>query len=246
MTKIRAVLFDLGHTVWDFAPREQAYRLKILRLHERLADDLGANAPSPHAIERALNGVFQRWNERYERDLDQPPSTWFLAEALRALNITPAPALVEALTEILFGTEPDIPVVEPDTVATLAQLDAQGLTLGCVTNTLTLERGIHDALYRLGLRRYLRTVVVSSAMGYHKPHPSLFRRALDEVGIAAQEAVFVGDSLRADIAGAKAVGMRAVLTHQYRQEPLEGTPTPPDAVIQRLSELPAVLRQLGS
>ena len=78
-------------------------------------------------------------------------------------------------------------------------------------------------------------------MGFRKPHASLFLRALEELDVAPAEAVFVGDRLTDNIGGALAIGMRAVLTHEFRQEtPDETTPTP-DAMIQRLSELPSVL-----
>ena len=84
----------------------------------------------------------------------------------------------------------------------------------------------------------------SSAMGYCKPHASLFLRALDELGVAAHEAVFVGDRMVDDVGGAQAVGMRTVLTHQYRREDPGRAPAAPDSVIGRLSELPAALERL--
>ncbi|MGB6837173.1 MAG: HAD family hydrolase, partial [Dehalococcoidia bacterium] len=63
------------------------------------------------------------------------------------------------------------------------------------------------------------------------------RRALADLDVEPAEAVFVGDRMPEDIAGAQAVGMRAILTHQYRQEePQGGTP---DAIIAHLRELPA-------
>jgi putative hydrolase of the HAD superfamily len=51
-------------------------------------------------------------------------------------------------------------------------------------------------------------------MGYMKPHPSIFRAALDQLGCAASDAVMVGDSVSQDIQGALRAGMRAVLLHR--------------------------------
>jgi putative hydrolase of the HAD superfamily len=116
--------------------------------------------------------------------------------------------------------------------------------MACITNTISLPECMEDLLRRLGLTRYIETIVVSSGAGYRKPHASLFQRALDGLGVIADEAVFVGDRLLDDISGAKALGMRAVLTHQYRQEPLEDAIAPPDAVITRLSDLPHILARL--
>ena len=113
--------------------------------------------------------------------------------------------------------------------------------MACVSNTILLEKGINDALSRLGLHRYFRSAVASSSMGYKKPHASLFDRALTELEVEPQHAVFVGDRLVDDVSGAQSVGMRAVLTHQFRQERVEDSRIVPVAVVTRLAELPAVI-----
>jgi len=244
--RIRAVIFDLGHTLWDFAPTEASRRLSVLRLQARLDQALGHAAPSPAEVERAIELTARRWFETWNdrSNLEQPPSEELVRDALSALELNPTDDLVYELTTILFGVERDMPVIVPDSLAAIASLDGCGLVMGCVTNTVLLEQGIHDVLTRLGLLHYLRSVVVSSAAGYRKPHPSLFRCALEQLDVPPKEAVFVGDRLEDDIAGAQAVGMRGVLTHQYRQEPLDGASVRPDAVIQRLSELPGVIARL--
>ena len=245
MATIRAVVFDLGHTLWDFAPREDARRLTALRLHERLAAALGSDVPPPAALDRALNATVARWLESWNSDrLEQPPSERLVSEALATLELAPDDGLLRELTRIFLAVEVDMPVIEPDTLAAIAQLDERRLAMGCVTNTILLEDGVFDLLDRLGLLRYLRSVVASSAMSYRKPHPSLFQRALRELDVTPDEAVFVGDRLVDDVGGAQQIGMRAVLTHQYRQEPLDGSTTSPDAVVRRLSELPAALDRI--
>lgn len=246
---IRAVVFDLGHTLWDYAPTEAARRYNILRLHDRLAQDLAEATPEPSAIDRAIGAVARRWFRDWDERIDgyvQPPSDRLIAEALGSLGLALPDSAVTELTAIFFGSELDMPVVEPDTLAAIGALHGRGLALGCVTNTITTEAGIRDALTRLGMMRYLRSVVASSATGYRKPHPSLFRRALEELDVAPEAAVFVGDRLFDDVAGAQAIGMRAVLTQQYRQEPLDALDVAPDAVITRLAELPDAIARLDA
>jgi FMN phosphatase YigB (HAD superfamily) len=51
----------------------------------------------------------------------------------------------------------------------------------------------------------------------------------------------VGDRLDADVQGPAALGMKTVLTHQYRREDPSTSPTKPDAVITHLRELPSVI-----
>jgi putative hydrolase of the HAD superfamily len=53
--------------------------------------------------------------------------------------------------------------------------------------------------------------VSSSDHGFMKPHPEIFRAALDLMRVPAAEAAMVGDSLAHDVAGARGVGMRGIL-----------------------------------
>ena len=247
MSPLRALVFDLGHTLWDYAPTEHARHLTVLRLHERLEASLDGAVPPPAVLDRALAERTGRWLASWDGDeLEQPPSEQLVREVLEPIDVAPPDELLRDLTAIIFGVERDLMVVEPDTLAAIAGLHERGLAMGCVTNTILLEEGILDLLRRLGLLRYLRSVVVSSAMRYRKPHPSLFLRALEELDVAPEDALFVGDRLVDDVSGAQAVGMRALLTHQYRQEPVEDSPVTPDGVLQRLGELPQALERIGA
>ena len=74
----------------------------------------------------------------------------------------------------------------------------------------------------------------------------MFEKALRELDVAPQEAVFIGDSPFHDIGGAKAAGMYAVLTQQYAARPYEGFEPAPDAIIGHLSELQSVIEALDA
>jgi HAD superfamily hydrolase (TIGR01458 family) len=78
-----------------------------------------------------------------------------------------------------------------------------------------------------------------------KPSRAYFDAALAELGATADEAVMVGDDIDADIAGAKAAGLRAVLvrTGKFREGSLAAAAVPPDAVVASIAEVPASLRE---
>lgn len=101
-----------------------------------------------------------------------------------------------------------------DALPALAQLRAHGLKLGLVSNG---GREISDfvAHHRLDVD----CAVASRAHGWIKPHESIFRAALDLIGVAPTEAVMVGDSVEDDIEGASALGMRAVLIDREGRYP---------------------------
>jgi len=66
-------------------------------------------------------------------------------------------------------------------------------------------------LHKVGLLDYFDPIVVSGDHGYRKPDQRLFRLALDRMGVAAGEALYVGNDMRCDIFGAQQVGMPTVM-----------------------------------
>jgi FMN phosphatase YigB (HAD superfamily) len=95
-----------------------------------------------------------------------------------------------------------------------------------------------------GLLPFFPDCRISAAdVGYLKPHPSMFQRALDELGVSADEAIFVGDNPIADVAGAQAAGMRAVLRVLSPAPNLLSGLIVPDAAVNSLRELPLVIDQ---
>ena len=93
----------------------------------------------------------------------------------------------------------------------LSELKDLGLKLAVCTNRPFTSEMFAPDLEDYGLAPYLDAVVCSGDTGYVKPHPSTFSLALDRLTVPASEALMVGDSCPADIAGAKAVGMPTVL-----------------------------------
>ncbi len=76
---------------------------------------------------------------------------------------------------------------------------------------------------------------------WRKPHPAMFRRALELARCEPAEAFMVGDRLRADIWGAKQVGLRAVGRKAKSGIPQAKIEVEPDAVVDDLTELPATV-----
>ena len=98
--------------------------------------------------------------------------------------------------------------VMPDTPAFLERLLAQGYLLGVISNSIgTLE----DQLVRLGLARYFQAILDSAIVGIQKPHPGIFKLALQRAAVEGSEAVFVGDTYATDVGGAQLAGLTGVL-----------------------------------
>jgi HAD superfamily hydrolase (TIGR01662 family) len=242
---IRAVIFDLGHTLWDIGhhaePLERAYAEMRATLCARLdRDDL----PPANAFQRAVFDVLVESSKTYFSEgpnLDQPQSHVWIDRGCRALGVELEESLLREITPPLFATEREGLICAEGTLDAVRALHDAGYAIGCVTNTLADTATIRSMLARHGFDDIMRSVVVSADEGWRKPHPSLFEKALAETGAAPEEAAFVGDSPLHDIGGAKAVGMWAVLTRQYVARPYENFEPRPDAVIDHVRELCDVL-----
>jgi putative hydrolase of the HAD superfamily len=102
--------------------------------------------------------------------------------------------------------------------AALAGLRRGGLKLAVVSNS---EGTIVGLLADTGLGHCFDAVLDSWVEGVSKPDPRIFALALDRLGVAAADAIMVGDSPAADIAGAEAAGVRAALLDPYDLHPGE-------------------------
>ena len=103
-----------------------------------------------------------------------------------------------------------------DVSPVLTTLAARGIILGVISNS---HRSLEAFKEHFKLGSLITTTVSSAEHGYMKPHPSIFEAALAQAGVPAENAVMVGDSLKADIEGALAAGMRAVLLRRSGDVP---------------------------
>ncbi len=58
--------------------------------------------------------------------------------------------------------------------------------------------------------QYFEVLVDSELAGVKKPHPKIFKTALEMAGVSADKSLMIGDSLEADILGAKAAGLQVL------------------------------------
>ena len=103
--------------------------------------------------------------------------------------------------------DPDSWTPYPDTAAVLAGLRRQGIRTAVVSN---IAFDVRPAFTRLGVADDVDEFVLSFEVGAVKPSAEIFQTAVQRVGVAAEEALMVGDSEEAD-GGAVAIGCRFAL-----------------------------------
>ena len=104
------------------------------------------------------------------------------------------------------------------THALLESLRGRGLKLGLVSNAFDPGWLLQRDLEQMGLAERLDFAVFSSEIGKRKPHPAIFERALEALGVAAAATVFVGDRLYEDVRGAGELGMTTVQAVWFRAD----------------------------
>ncbi len=245
---IKAVIFDWGETL---GPVVSERGIAAMRREDIFSQDVLA-AATKHLLGGPDPGLAELGRPGWE-----PP--------VQAWRETTAHDLIRTCYRIAGRTWPADPVQQralvlrqhlyllaamraaPGAADVLAALHDQGLRLGLVSNAFWGVDVIRAMLDRDGLLPHLDMVLCSSAVGVRKPHPAIYRAALDGLGVEPAKTVFIGDRLLEDVAGPHRLGMHAILTHQFRQEgPPERGLARPDAVIRHFRELPALLHDWPS
>jgi len=179
--------------------------------------------------------------------------TEILAEASRQLGFDVGAAARHVAVSGALDARVPHTVCDPDALLLLHLLRVRGLRVGLLTDTRWPPDWHSRWLARDGLLGLLDARTYTSELPFSKPHPGAFHTALAALHVHdPRSAVFVGDRLDADIAGARAVGMRTVLLEDGAARPpvagggLAADRSMPDAVIGHLGGLLEVLDGWGA
>jgi putative hydrolase of the HAD superfamily len=229
----RAVLFDFGGTLYDYATLAPGDAESHLALAEWAGVDADL-ATIRRAQREAMRVVFRRYLPRrfyLHRDLFRDAA----AGTLRALGVEPQAEHLDRFRALQWTLHRRDFQLREGVVATLRALRTRGLHVGMVSNID--EDQLDHLLEVAALRPHFDSLLSSEAARACKPDPAIFAEALRRADCAADDAVFVGDTLAQDIAGANAAGMRSVLIwHRDDREPdFDGAR--PAHVIRRIPEL---------
>ena len=239
MAGVRAVLFDYGHTLVDFHLAEEKLLVCYTEVRRMLEGRAYRELPrAPDLVRDVSRRVAAQIVESYEgHELQELDIVTLFDDALRVAGLTLPKDLVRQIAEMEHRAIVSEISMPPENLAVLRELRHHDLKLGLVSNATLLPEMMREDIERLGIAREIDAAVFSSEAGVRKPHPAIFERVLGQLEVSAEDAIFVGDRLRDDVGGAKRLGMRGVLTRQYRQEDVDGLGVRPDLVIHRLEEI---------
>lgn len=222
LSGVRAVLVDVGGPIY---PDEPFLRAVVTALDEMLREQ-GRPPADRAAVRRVYDDVRARQAGSVRRELavevlGDERRRDELHERTRAHWVHPAGS------------------VYPDALDALRRLHGHVVT-AVVANQ---EATVVDALRRDGVADLVDVLAVSALVGIEKPDPGLFRWALEQAGVAPQEAVHVGNRLDNDVRPAKALGLRTgwLLRGEAPDAPTPAQLAEPDVVLTDLTGLPGLV-----
>lgn len=241
-SQIQHILFDLGGTLMHsrgdlagtFARADIALSQK---LHE-------------HKIELDTKVFRARLHKYYEqRDKDYYETTYHfvLRELLEELGYAEVDeAVLRSALDTMYSITQFNWVLEDDAIETLQKLKSKKYHLGIFSNAGD-DKDVQGLIESFGIRSYFDFVLTSAACFYRKPHPRAFEIALAQWSISPNDAVMVGDSLQADIQGAKSLNMKTIwITRRAQFNTEEEKRVQPDFSLRDLNELLPTLERINS
>jgi HAD superfamily hydrolase (TIGR01509 family) len=230
---IRAVLVDLGDT--------------LVHLNRPWDEVFHDNVESLYAFLRSagLDSDFQKFAKVFIREFERAsalsqfykvevPMLDIVSRALHKIKFKDQQGTIAHNAMMAFyGPEIGSWQLYPDAVRTLTGLRSNRFKMGLISNAKS-DWAVRAILEKLDVAKFFDVVVTSAAVRVRKPRLDIFSRALAALGVKAVETVFVGDSLQADILGAKTAGIGAI--HVSRRPADHPHLVEPNVTVNSLSE----------
>lgn len=222
-----AVLFDLGYTLVYFDPPQEVIVQEALRaigVERTTAEILAAVEVVWGEYYRDAETARFEPTEEHDRRVENELSRALLAAlGVEAGDDTILSAYRRALDEG-FG-RPGVLRPYPEAPEVLESLRSEGYRLGIVSNW---SWSLRDRVRSAGLEGYLDLVWGSAYAGCNKPHPCIFEQALEQMALEPGRTLYVGDSYRHDVLGARRAGLAAVLVDRRDGAAPRDCPVIPD------------------
>jgi putative hydrolase of the HAD superfamily len=207
--KLRAVLFDVDFTLARPGPElgPEGYG----RLGERFGLEL-----DPARYDAARAAAIEDIQRHPELEHDEEVWVRFTEDIIRGMGGESERARECAVAMTRAWEQSNNFDLYEDALPVLEELRRYGLKLALVSNT---SRNLAEFISHHALDVDL--AISSREHGRTKPHPTIFKAALDRLEVGAEDAAMVGDSPQDDIEGARALGMRALLLDREGRYPDE-------------------------
>lgn len=235
---LRAITLDYWDTLFvgTAMPERRARRQEaLLQMLATLGSPVAADAFD--LLYKESGAEAHRWWRDEHRGYHTADRIRWILQRLEIERPADCEHIAEAIVQVDQALLDYPPPLLPGAVETLRSL-SERFALAIVSDTGFASGHAQDALLeRAGIRGPFTATIYSMDIGHAKPRPEIFTAALGALGVSPEEALHVGDNERTDVAGALAIGMRAVRIDAVR----ESGATAGEHVVRSLDELAAYL-----
>ncbi|MFN8413967.1 MAG: HAD family hydrolase [Anaerolineales bacterium] len=239
--RFRYLLFDLGGTLmhaegdWSPVTAEGDYALskKLAEFNIQLESKL-------------FREHIDAYYSRRDQDFQETTYHFVLRDLLSELGYADVDeAILRSALDALYAVTQKNWGLENDASETILQLKSQGYQLGILSNAGD-DKDVQTLIDRFGIRAHFDFVLTSATCFYRKPHARAFEFALAHWSISPEEAIMIGDSLEADIQGAKNLNMKTIwITRRAQFKAADLQRFKPDFSIRKLNELLPTLERIS-
>ena len=220
------VFFDLDHTLWDFEKNSALTFKQILndnKVNIKLEDFLGIY----------IQKNFEFWKLFREEKITKEKLRYLrLKDTFEELNYKVEDELINKLSDDYIGNLSTYNHLIKNAMEILNYLKPK-YKLHIITNGF--EEVQKAKIMNSNIQHFFIHIINSDMAGVKKPHPAIFELALNKAKIGPENTVMIGDSLEADIIGAKNVGMNTIFFDVYKKF------THDDVVVNDLLEIKSYL-----
>ena len=241
------MIFDLGATLLYF---DGEWPEILASSHGELFRELRAAglALEEEAFLRDFRAQLDAYYTEREAEFIEYTTLYVLRDQLARWGYPEVPETVlrQALRKMYSVTETHWKP-EPDALSTLQILRGEGYRLGLISNAGD-DEDVQTLIDNAGIRQFFEIIVTSAAQGIRKPNPRIFQLVLDFWELPPDRIVMVGDTLGADVLGARNAGIYSIWITRRANTPANLAHQDtiiPDATIATLAELPALLQKIA-
>ncbi len=226
---IKAVIFDFDHTLYD---RDASYAKMFAPFKADMAEFINHDLSDEELLRRM---------KQADKDGAYPVGWPDVYKEKVAHDVFKKIPTYEEYMKVIRTHQPRTITLWNDTLSTLTTLRERGYKIGMLTNG-----GVNSQMDKLNntpLAPYFDTIIISGSLPEGKPHASAYHTICREMGVAPEEAVYVGDHPINDVEGSKKAGLTAIWIPYVRPFPADRLQ--PDHTIEALGELPALLAEIN-
>ncbi len=241
---LKGAIFDLGETLIHLTVSwEQVRDARMKAIYDALQErsitvDLGH-------LKHQYMTLHEEESAYSDRTLEEIEITQTFTRLLDRLGVrvNQRPLMMD-LVKLSFAHEVDSWVLFPEVHNTLADVRGLGLKMGLLSNARS-DWAVREILDRLDLTKHFDAILTSAALGFRKPRPEPFQQILKLLSLEASEAVMIGNSIEADIAGARPLGIKTIHVI-FGDDGADEKGTDPNAIVHRMPDIVPAIKQIAA